>query len=174
MSSKLSSINPYRLLKVSDHFGAHSRIANPEVDDEELRKVTVTEAFWKDAMPDAVRQEGFRGRPDSTNSDLYLGIREFIPHYQFQMRDFARQAGTRFVLKASGHPDLQAVTSGMKLSFNDHTRRQHQLFGLKIAADSRLLVAPGAAYSIVPVNTSETYVWTVQQGLTVASSAAGH
>jgi hypothetical protein len=41
---KLSSQNPYRLLKVADHFGAHARTANPAVKDEELRTVTVKEA----------------------------------------------------------------------------------------------------------------------------------
>ena len=41
---KLSSQNPYRLLKVSDHFGVRAKIANPAEKDEELRTVTVKSA----------------------------------------------------------------------------------------------------------------------------------
>ena len=33
VSPRLSSKNPYRLLRVSDHFGAHSQIANPPVEE---------------------------------------------------------------------------------------------------------------------------------------------
>ena len=164
---KLSSINPYRLLQISDHFGANAHIANPEVEDEELRKVTISEAYWKDAVPPNVWQEGFRGQ-DPTNSDLYVGIQEFIPRYQLQMRDFARQAGTHFVLSAPGHPDLKATTSGMKLSYSERTGNRHySLFGLKIDPDSRDLVAPEVVYTIRPVNTSGVYVWTVKDGITV-------
>ena len=36
---KLTSKNPYRLLKVTDHFGEHAKIVNPAVEDDELRTV---------------------------------------------------------------------------------------------------------------------------------------
>jgi hypothetical protein len=164
---KLSSINPYRLLRVSDHFGVKAHIANPEIDDEELRKVTVTEAYWKGAVPSKVWQDGFHGK-DPVNSDFYIGIQEFIPHFQLQMREFAKQAGNHFVLTAPGHPDINATTSGMKLSYGEpNGGRHYSLFGLKIDAESRDLLESGAAYSIRPVNTSETYVWTMRDGLTV-------
>jgi hypothetical protein len=48
---KLSSANPYRLVSVSDHFGSKAKIESPPVSDEELRTVTVKEAYWKTHCP---------------------------------------------------------------------------------------------------------------------------
>ena len=166
VTPKLSSMNPYRLLKVSDHFGIHSNIANPKVEDEELRKVTVTETYWKDALPPAVRSNV----KDPTGSDFYIGIEEYIPRYRLQMREFASHAGHDFVLSAPGHPDLKATLSGMKFSSGD-TSPRYQLFGVKVAAQSKALFAPGVEYSIKPVNTSEVYAWTVKPGVHVAMGA---
>ena len=164
----LSSVNPYRLLSVSDHFPAGASIPNPAMDDEELRRVTIFETYWKDAPPAGLAENFQR---DPTGSDFYLGIREFIPHYTLQMRAFAKQAGKEFVLSAEGHPDVKVALSGMKFSTSSREGRRYQLFGARVDAPSRALIAPGVAYRIRPVNTSDTYVWTVQDGLTIAGVA---
>lgn len=164
MAQRYASMNPYQLLKVSDHFGVNSHIDNPEVDNEELRRVTVTEAYWKDTLPPGVWEQGFRGK-DPTGSDFYIGIKEFIPRYKLQMREFEQRAGNHFVLSASGHADLHASLSRMKLSFGDKTGRRYQLFGVRIDPESRESMDSAAEYAIRPVNTSETYVWTVNDGL---------
>jgi hypothetical protein len=156
---RLSSQNPYRLLRATDHFGVHAKIANPEVADEELRTVTVKEVYWKDTLPADVTKNLKGGDP--TNADFYIGIQEYIPHYAAQLRDFEARAGQRFVLAAPGHPDLKATLSGMKMSCGN----QYQLFGVRIDAECRQDLAPGADYTIRPVNTSEVYRWTIQPGL---------
>jgi len=156
---RLSSVNPYRLLRVSDHFGARAAIANPNVEDEELRLVTVKEAYWKDALPKYVILQG----GDPTKSDFYIGIREFIPRYIGQMRDFEARASHAFVLTAPGHPDLKAALSGMKLSRGT----EYQMWGVRIAEESRMDVARDVEYAIHPLNTSEVYRWSVTPGVMV-------
>ncbi|MDR3702811.1 MAG: transglutaminase domain-containing protein [Candidatus Sulfopaludibacter sp.] len=158
---KLSSVNPYRLLQVSDRFGARARIANPPVADEELRSVTVKEAYWKAALPGAAQATLKEGDP--TNPDFYIGIQEYIPHYVNQMRDFEAKAGHHFVLSSPGHPDLYATLSGMKLS----NGAQYQMWGVRIDAPSRTGISPGAEYVIRPVNTNEIYTWGVKTGVVV-------
>src|SRR5581483_2617042 len=93
---KLSSVNPYRLLKIADHFGGKARIANPAVEEEELRTVTIKEVYWKDGLPANVKSALKGGDP--TNPDFYVGIQEYIPHYTSQMRDFEGHASHQFVL----------------------------------------------------------------------------
>jgi transglutaminase-like putative cysteine protease len=156
---KLSSENPYRLLKVSDHFGTNAKISNPEVPEEELRAVTVKEAYWKDALPKYVSLKG----GDPTKGDFYIGIQEYIPRYTGQMRDFEARAGHEFVLAAPGHPDLKAKLSGIKLS----NGAQYQMWGVRIADESREDLAEGVEYEIRPVNTSDVYRWTVRPGVVI-------
>jgi hypothetical protein len=158
---KLSSQNPYRLLKVSDHFGARAKIANPQVTNEELRAVTVKEVYWKDTLPAPVRAALKNGDP--TDPDFYIGIQEYIPRYPNQMRDFEARAGHQFVLVSQGHPDLKATLSGMKLSSGS----QYQMWGVRIDAGSRKDLVRGAEYTIRPVNTSGIYTWSVKEGLVV-------
>ena len=160
---RLSSQNPYRLLRVSDHFGVRTKVANPAVNDEELRTVTVKEVYWKDALPAAVQAAMKHGDP--ANSDFYISIQEYIPHYANQMRDFEAHAGHRFVLASPGHPDLRATLSGMRLS--NEGEAQYQMWGVRIDAGSREDIAAGAEYTIRPINTSETYTWSVKEGLVV-------
>jgi hypothetical protein len=159
----LSSLNPYSLLKVSDHFGVHANISNPAVKDEELRAVTVKEVYWRAALP--VTVTAAMGKSDP--SDFYIGIQEYIPHYPNQMSDFEAHAGHQFVLASPGHLDLHATLSGMKLS----NGAQYQMWGVRIDDGSRKAVAPGAKYTLRPINTSETYTWTVRQGLVVQAGS---
>ena len=81
------------------------------------------------------------------------------------MREFAQRAGNHFVLAAPGHPDVKATLSGMKLSSGDRNGRRYQLFGVRIDSQFRELIAPGADYSIQPINISETYAWQVRDGV---------
>ena len=165
VAPKLSSQNPYRLLKVSDHFGTKAKILNPEVRDEELRAVTVKDVYWKDALPASIQASMKNGDP--TNADFYIGIQEYIPRYTTQMNDFAARAGHQFVLASPGHPDLTAMLSGMKLS----NGALYQMFGVRIDNGSRRDLVPGATYTIRPQNTNDTYTWTVKSGLELH---AGH
>ncbi len=168
-SPKLSSLNPYELLNVSDQFGVYSRIANPEAKDEELSKVTVVEAYWKGALPASLPTMLAQSvAKDSTGSDFYIGIKEFIPHYRLQLREFAEHAGNHFVLTAPGRPEIKATLSGMKLTSGDGSRT-YSWFGAHIDTDYRKLFVPGIKYAIQPINTNETYTWTVEDRVVLES-----
>ena len=165
VAPKLSSQNPYRLLKVSDHFGTMAKIPNPEVTDEELHAVTVKDVYSKDALPAFIKASMKNGDP--TQADFFIGIQEYIPRYTTQMNDFEARAGHQFVLTSPGHPDLNATLSGMKLS----NGAQYQLFGVRIAPESQKDIVPGAGYTIKPLNTNQTYTWTVKSGLVLRLGA---
>src|SRR5208337_899449 len=124
--------------------------------------VTVKEVYWKDALPAAVGVAIKNGDP--TNSDFYIGIQEYIPRYANQMRDFETHAGHQFVLRSPGHSDLNATLSGMELS---NEAPQYQMWGVRIDAGSRKDIVPEEEYTIQPINTSETYNWSVKEGLVV-------
>jgi hypothetical protein len=104
---------------------------------------------------------------DPTKADFYIGIQEYVPEYPGQMRDFEARAGHEFVLAAAGHPEVKATLSGMKLS----NGAQYQIWGVRIAEESRKDVAAGVAYEIRPANTSDVYRWNVRSGVTVKAGA---
>jgi hypothetical protein len=160
---KLSSQNPYRLLKISDHFGANAKIDNPVVADEELRSVTVKDAYWKDALPKYVVMKN----GDPTKADFYIGIQEYVPRYTTQMNDFEGQAGHEFVLTAPEHPEIKAKLSGMRIS----NGAQYQMWGVRVADESRKDLAAGVEYTIHPINTSAVYRWTVPPGIVLKAGS---
>jgi hypothetical protein len=159
---KLSSINPYRLLKVSDHFGTHANIPNPEVEDEELRNVTVTAIYRTDMPPAELKRSFEKGPLDKT--DFFLRIDEFIPHYRMQLPDFARKAGREFILSAPGHPEVHARLNGWTMTQGTETNH-YQLLAVRVNPEERQLVAAGVTYAIHPVNTNQTYSWNVKEGI---------
>ena len=167
---QLSSINPYQMLSISDHFGKYSHIDNPEVAGE-LQKVTVIEAYWRDALPTSLPPRLAQGvAKDPGRSDFYIGIQEFIRNFPGQQREFESHAGHHFTLTASGHPEIRATLSGMKLSSADGPRT-YCLFGVRINADDRKLMVPGLKYTIHPVNTNDVYTWTVKDALFLESGS---
>ena len=161
---KLSSVNPYMLLSVSDHFGANARVANPPVPIAELRAVTVNGLFPKDspALPKWVLDASAA----DTSFDFFVAIKEHVPGASYAMRAFLKRASHEFVLAAQGHPDVQAALTG--LNDNDDT---FQGFGTRIAPEDKAKVVPGVAYTITPKNTSDVYHWAVAPGVTLTLPA---
>jgi uncharacterized protein (UPF0179 family) len=84
------------------------------------------------------------------------------------MNDFEAQAGHEFVLTSTGHPNVKARLSGMKLS----NGAQYQMWGVRVADDSRKDLAAGVEYEIRPVNTNDVYRWNVRAGVRVKAGAA--
>jgi hypothetical protein len=156
---RLSSTNPYRLISVSDHFGAESKVDNPAVPISELRTATII-GLYRPGSPELSEFEG-AGR-GSTRTDFFASFKEWVPGTYLQMRAFEKRAGHEFVLSASGHPDLRARLNGLKISRGDGT---FQAFGVELWQEDRDKAAPGIAYSIMPINTGDTYRWQVSPGL---------
>ncbi|MGA2061115.1 MAG: transglutaminase domain-containing protein [Thermoguttaceae bacterium] len=114
---KLSSINPYRLISVDDHFGANAQIDNPPVPLAELRTVTIIGFYFKESpeVPKWVAEDTWQ----KTKMDFLIASREWIPSVTYQMRTFEKRAGHEFLLDASGHPTVKAHLNGLRLSSGD-------------------------------------------------------
>jgi hypothetical protein len=149
---KLSSINPYRLISVQDHFGANARIDNPPVPVAELRTVTIIGLYRSDspAVPKWVADPEMWRR---TQTDFLIAFKEWIPTGANQMRAFQRRVGHDFVLTARGHPDIGARLSNPKYSAGDGS---FQAYGAQVVPEDKAKLVPGAAYNIQPKNISET------------------
>jgi len=161
---KLSSVNPYMLLSVSDHFGANAHVANPPVPIAELRAVTITALLPKDspAMPKWVLDAS----AVDTSFDFFVAIKEQVPGASYPMRAFFKRASHDFVLAAPGHPDVRAALTGLNDSGDGY-----QAFGARIAPEDKAKVVPGVAYTLTPQNTSDVYHWSVAPGVTLTLSA---
>jgi hypothetical protein len=59
----------------------------------------------------------------------------------------------------------------MKITDHDSKGRPYQLFGVRVDPEYRQLLATGVDYTIQPINTSETYTWTVKDGVVVQAPA---
>jgi serine/threonine protein kinase len=155
---KLSSINPYRLLSVHDHFGARAHLDNPPVP--ELRTVTIRGLLTKGspAIPDWVREDAWQ----KSGSDFLISFPEWLPDDPNQMREFQKRVGREFLLTAADHAPVKARLGGLDLSQGDG---QFQAFGAQIAPEDKTNVVPGVPYRIQPVNTSDTYRWALAPDL---------
>jgi len=76
-SPKLSSVNPYRLISVHDHFGANASLDNPPVSVAELRTVTIIGLYPKGspAIPAWVKEESWQ----RTGTDFLMPVRNGVP-----------------------------------------------------------------------------------------------
>jgi hypothetical protein len=151
---KLTSVNPYRLIAVHDHFGPHARVDNPTVPLAQLRTATIVAVHRPDApgLPRWVDRNALLKQ----GSDLLVAYREWIPGAYLQMRAFEKRVGHEFGLVAPGQPEIRASLSGLRLSQGDGT---FQAYGLKIAPGDRAKVVSGVAYTLRPINTNDTYTW---------------
>jgi hypothetical protein len=157
---KLSSLNPYRLLSVQDHFGANAHLDNPEVPLAELRTVTIIGLYPKGsaAIPKWVTENDDWQR---NGTDFLIACREWVPGKYRQMSAFSKRAGREFLLTAPGHPDSKAHLNGLSLSDGHGT---FQAYGAQLSPEDKARLAPGVAYSIQPLNISDTYHWAVAPG----------
>ncbi len=128
---------------------------------EELREVHVTGAYWLSdpALPTWVPD------PDPTTGRyIAVTIGEWIAAQDYnQLSTFLDKAGRTFIFKAEGHPDVLA-TAGGSLSTGDGS---FQAFNLYLTPSELLKMVSGVSYTVHPVNTNETYFWTVMPGVTL-------
>jgi Transglutaminase-like superfamily len=159
---KFSSINPYRLISVEDHFGANAALDNPMMERAgELRTVTIIGLYQEDSpsIPAWVDRSAWK----RSKTDFLIAFREWIPgRNHVQMREFESKASHDFVLTAPNHVDVRVKLTGMKLSAGDGS---FQTFGGQIVPADRAKLERGIAYNLHPANTSDTYRWQVADNL---------
>jgi hypothetical protein len=166
---KLSSVNPYRLVSVQDHFGSNAPVANPPVPPAELRTVTIIGLYPKGsaAIPKWVTEHDDWQR---NGTDFLIACQEWVPGTYRQMSAFRKRAGHEFLLTAPGHPDLRAHLNGLSLSDGHGT---FQAYGAQLSPEDKARLAPGVAYGVQPLNISDTYHWAVAPGVNLLSAQKG-
>ena len=128
---KLSSVNPYRLISVHDHFGANAHLDNPPVPLAELRTVTIIGLYRPDS-PEVPKwaADYFLTTPRS-GTDFLIACKEWLPGVDRQMRVFQKHAGHEFLLTAPHHPDVRVRLSGLDQSTGDGS---YQAYGAQVVA----------------------------------------
>jgi hypothetical protein len=160
---KLSSVNPYRLISVHDHFGANAHLDNPPAPLAELRTVTIIGLYPRGspAIPAWVKDETWQ----KTGTDFLIASQEWRPGGSYHpMSAFEKRAGQEFLLTASGHPTVKAHLNHLTLSSGDGS---FQAYAAQFATEDKAKLVPGVAYNIQPINTSETYRWVVAPDITL-------
>ncbi len=160
---RLSSSNPYRLLSVRDAFGANAHIENPPVaPPPELTTATIAALLLPDSprLPKFVR-DGF-ARPGRPWPDFLVSYLEWVPGDHRQMNVFQERVGQHFLLRAPACPDLHAHLLGWRFSTGDGS---FQAYAAEIDPPDRPALVPGAAYTLTPLNISDTYRWQLAPSL---------
>jgi hypothetical protein len=155
--------NPYRLLEISDLFGAHARVPNPPV--KEHKELTVSRVYRWTAAPKDVQEALSRGRPvPPGDNQLMIHCNEWFPdrdHLQYKV--FMYRADPELVFRAKGRPDVKArVEMGF---FTNPSNGVREILVLIPSAEYATM-AKGVPYTLHPVNGRPGYAWKVKEGLT--------
>jgi hypothetical protein len=158
---KLSSVNPYRLISVDDHFGANTLLDNPPVAIAELQTVTIIGLYRPDSSAVPKWVADFLTR-QNVGTDFLIVFKEWIPRAPNQMRAFKKRVGHEFRLTAPDHLDVRVRLNGLDISAGDGS---FQAYGAQIFQEDRARLVPGVAYCIQPINIHDTYRWVVSPDL---------
>jgi hypothetical protein len=162
--------NPYRLLEVSDHFGKYANVLNSPVD-KELRRATITKAYWPEAKDAPAEVKAMVNAADSrsggpTAHRFFIHCAEWLEDAgdYLQYKLFMWQVDRRLVLRAKGRPDVSCEVS---MSFV--TQHSQDLCELEVVIPSAeyAKMANDVAYTLHPVNDKKGYEWKVKEGLTI-------
>ena len=112
---ELSSVNPYRLISVFDHFGANARLDNPPVPLAELQTVTII-GLDPPNSPQLPKWAADSLAQQKSAIDFLIAIKEWVQAGYNQMCAFQKRAGNKFLLGAPQHPEVRAQLSGLTLT----------------------------------------------------------
>jgi hypothetical protein len=157
--------NPYSCVELSDQFGAHARVDNPEVPVH--TKLTIERLYWWSAPERTVEMElddpataghlgfhvaeGFRDQ----------GSRQYAPFYAAVDHDF--------VLRAEGRADVPAHAA--RGFWFDAKRDEHEFY-LRVEPADVAKIELGVTYSLVARNAKSAAQWAVAPGVTITRRAA--
>jgi RNA polymerase sigma factor (sigma-70 family) len=155
--------NPYRLLEISDHFGAHAKVPNPPP--KEHKELTISRVYRQLAASKEIQEALLRARPvPPGDNELMIHCDEWFPgldHLQYKV--FMYRADPELVFRAKGRADVKAqVQMGFFTSFPSGIREIMVL----IPSAEYAKMAKGVPYTLHPVNGRPGYKWKVKEGLT--------
>jgi outer membrane protein len=157
---RLSSVNPYRLIAVTDRFGENARLQNPEVALAELQTVTINGLIrpGDKRVPESLA----RGWHPNSRNNFLISTKEWVPGTYRQMRAFNQRASRDFLLVAPGHADVRVRLTGLNMSKGDGS---FQVYETGMMPEDQPKLVRGVGYTIKPINTSETYRWQASEDL---------
>jgi hypothetical protein len=155
--------NPYRATEISDRYGVHCNLANPE--SKEHRQITIAKAYWHDAAdaPGEVKNAYWIAK-DRAGHLFVHGDEWFKGEHYAQYKEFMIRADPNFKLVADGAPDITG-----KLSSGYITAESQNLREIEIRFDPAEFgkMLDDLTYRLVPVNGNEKYRWAVADGVVV-------
>ena len=155
--------NPYRLLKVSDHFGKYAKVPNPPADNEH-RQVTIDKVYWPDSKDAPEEVQKSMKRAETDRHCFVIHCKEWLDNAgdYLQYKLFMRRTDRRFVLRAKDQPDVSCEVS---MNFIAGGPRKLRELEVVIPSAEYARMAKGVAYSLYPVNGKKDYVWKVDDGV---------
>ena len=154
--TSLSSDNPYMLLKVSDHFGQHSQVSNPDVP--ELRNVAIDRLYWLGA--DRRPAE----RPIDGSIACTVRLQSGCDYSDLRM--FWRRASSKFVLRSPGYPDIPAMLTG-SLQALETDQGKCDVCVVSVSSDELRKIIAGVDYRLVPIDQKDKYIWEIADKATI-------
>lgn len=125
--------------------------------------LTISKAYWfhSDQRPSSIPDDTV---PQDDDGHMLFHVDEWFEEMGTaeQYRSFLNQADGRFMLKASGHPDVQA---------NAERGCWSREFYVRIPKSEYVRMEAGVRYTIEPVNSSPKYQWKVAPGVTICTAS---
>jgi hypothetical protein len=154
--------NPYSCVDVSDSFGVHANVANPELPEHHV--LTISRLYWHGdpKTPESV----LRDKPqDPLAGPLLAHVDEVLEgESSGQYADFFAQVDKHFVLRAAGRADVSATCQGW---WFDHDHPDVREFYIVVPPKEFAHMQRNVAYTLVPVNSATDDAWKVRDGVTI-------
>jgi len=128
----------------------------------EHKHLTISAAYWfhSDERPRSIPADAV---PKDNDGHMLFHVDEWFEEMGTakQYRPFLNQADKRFILKADGHPDVQA---------NAERGCWSQEFYIRIPKREYVKMEAGVMYTVYPMNSNLKYQWKVAPGVTICKS----
>ncbi len=152
--------NPYAAIGISDRFGVHADLDNPEVEDGPLQRLTVSRACWFHG-PDRPAWIGEDECVRDGSGHVLMRVDEEFDGVDRYMEVYAA-LDKEFVFEAAGHPDVRAEA---RRGFWTNE------FYLQIDPPELAKMTAGVAYTLRAVNGGGPPHWKVLSGVTLTRPA---
>jgi len=166
-SPELPTANPFRTLEVTDCFGAHASIENPQVaSDPDHKLLTIQRAIWADSSdrPSWLSFDSAMAGAAGRVVALLQPVENFPDQDYRQYRRFLNAADASFTLEGEDGTSVSArLTGGFA------TSRSECEIAISIARDDAARMKPGVVFRIVPKNGKNgAPKWAVKENVSLA------
>lgn len=140
----------------------------PFVEYKQIRQAHVNGLYWSDdeRLPE-------RDRRNPYERTFLIGIEEWHKEQDHrQLEEFKTNAGFRFVLKAKGQKDIEINEKNYSGTRSSHSQGNvgFQAFYVKLKDSQFGQIVPSVSYRLEPLNDSNEYFWTVNDGVTLTKA----